>query len=369
MKTERNRINAEIYEQASEWFVEFRSGELDAGARRQFVGWLRSSPEHMRAYLELAAIWNEGPQLDPQHALAGLELDEPAGGENVVPFDKAAASATRGNRSARVSSWRWRPTNPWRAMAASFVFACVLGTASYFYSQRNTYATGVGEQRTFTLPDGSTIQLNARSEIRIDYRDDERGVTLKQGQALFKVARSATRPFIVTADRTRVRAVGTQFDVNRRDNGTTVTVVEGRVAVGADAAARAIEPVTAGETAAPRIPARPGEIFLSAGQQATVTAHETHRAANPNVDAVTAWTQQRIVFESASLEDVATEFNRYNTRRLVIQGSQLAQLRITGTFSSTDPGSIIRFLRARPGIVVNESEHEILVTAENSFAR
>ena len=51
------------------------------------------------------------------------------------------------------------------------------------------------------------------------------------GQALFTVAKDPRRPFVVSADHTRVRAVGTQFDVQKRTSGTTVTVLEGRVAI------------------------------------------------------------------------------------------------------------------------------------------
>ena len=345
MKNAKTPLNTQIYEQASEWFVEFRSGELDPAARRRFFAWLRSSPEHMRAYLELAAIWNEGPKLDPQRLLDGLDLGEPETG-NVVPFERTEAAAKRSTPGAQAGT---RFVH-WRVLAASLATVCLLGGASYLYSQRNVYSTGVGEQRTFTLSDGSTIQLNTRSAVRVDYHDDERDVTLEEGQALFKVARDTQRPFIVTADQTHVRAVGTQFDVNRRANGTTVTVVEGRVAVGTDS-----------------INSPPA--LLSAGEQAIVIAHETRRAGAPNMDAVTAWTQQRLVFESTPLEEVATEFNRYNRRALVIEGRELAHLRITGTFSSADPSSLVRFLRARPGIVVSESKGRIVVTVENSSAR
>ncbi len=61
----RSRLNAQISDEACEWFIESRAGDLDEAARREFDRWLRTSPEHLRAYLEIAAIWNEGPALDP----------------------------------------------------------------------------------------------------------------------------------------------------------------------------------------------------------------------------------------------------------------------------------------------------------------
>ena len=61
-----------------------------------------------------------------------------------------------------------------------------------------------------------------------------REVTLTRGEAWFKVAHDKTRPFIVSAGRIRVRAVGTAFSVRRHDDGAGrepggVAVDEGQV--------------------------------------------------------------------------------------------------------------------------------------------
>jgi transmembrane sensor len=74
-----------------------------------------------------------------------------------------------------------------------------------------------------------------------------------------------------------------------------------------------------------------------------------------NLAAATAWTQHQLVFESATLADVAEEINRYNARQLVIDDAGLNDFHISGVFSSTDPASLVRFLRTRRDIIVNES--------------
>ncbi len=56
------RLNAQIYSEAAEWFVNCRSGALDDATRRKFDAWLRQSPQHLSAYLELAAIWDEASE-------------------------------------------------------------------------------------------------------------------------------------------------------------------------------------------------------------------------------------------------------------------------------------------------------------------
>src|SRR6266853_2439337 len=64
------KLNAQILEEAADWLVEFSTGEADVGARQKFDTWLRTSPEHVRAYLELVPIWEEGA-LPPPHPDAG----------------------------------------------------------------------------------------------------------------------------------------------------------------------------------------------------------------------------------------------------------------------------------------------------------
>ena len=103
-------------------------------------------------------------------------------------------------------------------------------------------------------------------------------------------------------------------------------------------------------------------LVLSAGQQAVLNAQSSSGALEADVTAATAWTRRQFVFESTPLGDVVEEFNRHNRRRLVLNDIALADFRITGVFSSTNSDLLIRFLRARPEILVTETEREIQVS-------
>ncbi len=106
-----------------------------------------------------------------------------------------------------------------------------------------------------------------------------------------------------------------------------------------------------------------GAIFLTAGEQITVSPKTARKTLHPNLAGATSWTQRQLIFESASLAEVAEEFNRYNERKLVIDPSALDTLHISGVFSSTDPASLIRFpaRHDRPGLRVTETPTEIRV--------
>ncbi len=187
-------------------------------------------------------------------------------------------------------------------------------------------------QRSITLADGSVVNLNARSRIKVHLSKTERNVELVQGQALFQVAHDPGRPFVVRSGSASVRVVGTLFDVYRKKNGTTVTVIEGRVAVrrpcpregsgGASSLSVAEEKgrhaatlgdpsastENVGEEGTPRV-----KVLLSAGEQLTVARDAVEQPTHADIAAATSWTQRRLIFDSAPLSEVVDEFNRYNT--------------------------------------------------------
>jgi transmembrane sensor len=365
-------LNTQIYDEAAEWFVEFRAGEVGETQRRRFCKWLRASPEHQRAYLELAAIWTEGPRLD-----AGRRFDEQSAGlaaePNVIALDRPQelpSPQTSHAPAPRASTaGRWT-----RVVAIAVPLAAAFGLViigGILHAQRGLYGTDVGEQRSITLTDGTRIELNARSKLRVSYSKEAREVDLIHGQALFSVARDAGRPFVVSSDRARIRAIGTRFDVYRKPDETTVTVVEGKVGVHRSDGAAVTRPAPqrapdAAETRDGGATHRDEEsaIVLAAGEQVIITARATVRPDKPDIAAATAWTQRRLVFQATPLAEVAAEFNRYNPRRLVIRSPELTTFRISGMFSSTDPAALLQFLQARPGITVTEHGEEIIVSQD-----
>jgi transmembrane sensor len=334
-----SKLNTQIYTEACRWFVEFRSGDVDDTMRSEFDHWMRQSPEHLSAYIEIAAIWNDGATLDPAHRWTtdSLVTEAREVHENIVPLRSAVSGTAEKQPSPSGTSRRVR------LVAVSIAAACILAVALFAALRIPTYATAIGEQRSIVLADGSTVELNTRSRIKVHYSDETRSIELLEGQALFQVIKDPARPFVVMSGGTVVRAVGTQFDVFKTRDGTVVTVVEGRVAIVGKGATAAWEPV-------------------SAGRQVTVRQTSVEESVHPNIAGAIAWRQRQLVFESASLTQVAEEFNRYNKRQLIIQDAGLYGFHISGVFSSTDPASLVRFLRERPGVHIIETEAEIRVT-------
>jgi transmembrane sensor len=376
-------MNQQIHDEAAEWLLELRN-RSDAATRQRFDQWLSTAPEHVRAYLECAAISETvaaGARATPQEIEALIERARQSSAENVVPLAPVHPSSEPPSPLRDVSggrSWPMRSSRRLRFAVAAGVVLAVVGASLGYFMTRNVYATAVGEQRSILLADGSTIDLNGRSKVSVHLDEGTRAVDLKEGEALFRVAKDTARPFVVAANDTRVRAVGTEFAVNRRQRTLLVTVVDGTVAVSvprartrssANAAPpdnQRAAPKGAGSAAEALAPAS-NEILLDAGQQlalslvtpAAGSALPIPRAVD--VDNAIAWTRRRLVFDSTSIEDVVAEFNRHSSRALVVQGDGLQDFHISGAFSSTDVGPFVRFLRAQPGVDVIEEQDRIVI--------
>jgi transmembrane sensor len=340
------KTHAAVVAEASEWFIDFRAGDVDGEARVRFIEWLRRSPEHIQAYLEVSGVWSELPSSDPEGRFDIASLIARARNEpDTIPLSPVNPRRPPPLPAAEPRGRRMLSRRPVMAATALALLAAV--TALFLWIDSDTahsYSTGIGEQRTIQLLDGSTVELNARSRVKIRLTDRRRDVALIEGQALFRVAKDKQRPFVVRAGDAEVRAVGTEFDVYKKQAETVVTVVEGRVetfsgADGADAAA----------------------IMLSAGEQLTVLPHTVTKPTRADTVAATAWVQKRLIFEETPLKEVAEEFNRYNRRPLTIDDAELQTLKISGVYSSTDPASLINFLRSQNSISVIETENQVRV--------
>lgn len=100
-------------------------------------------------------------------------------------------------------------------------------------ARMNTLRTPRGGEYSVTLADGTVVSLNAASELRypVAFTGERREVFLS-GEGYFEVATDSARPFVVRTEAARVRAYGTEFNVNAYAGaGTRTVLVDGKVGV------------------------------------------------------------------------------------------------------------------------------------------
>jgi len=329
---------APVTEQACAWWMLLNHADATPADHHAFGEWVARSPERVEAFLQTAKL---------TRALQSKELQWPDTPVETLIREARSAPGEVIDLSARLprDSSTENRASPWaRWVAAAGVVALVAGAASWRFLSAERYETGIGEQRSVVLDDGSVVTLNTSSDIEVRLAKDRRTVELLSGEALFQVAHDSARPFDVVAGKTIVRAVGTQFDIDRRASSTTVTVVEGKVAVFTESNQGARAPAS-----------RAADLAVAAGEQVIVAPNARPHAAHANIAMATAWTQRKLVFEHRPLGEVADEFNRYNRERIEIQSAQLRDQEITGVFEANNPESFMTFLTKLPDVTVERS--------------
>ena len=289
----------QIDTEAAAWAARMDRGPLSGEQEKLVQAWLAEDVRCVGAYGRMRAI-----ALTSERARAlGTDFDPAA-------FETAAVMGM-GRR--RVLQWGG-------AIAAMALLG--IGGTWQVLRQRGRFSTGKGETKVVALKDGSVVTLNTASEIQVNYTDRKRSVELIQGEALFDVAKNKSRPFVVSAGDTDVRAVGTSFTVRRLEaTPIQVLVREGVVEVSKPASA----PVRIAANSMAEAPLN-GQAVIAAR---AVPPAQLHRQL--------AWQTGQIAFEGETLAQAAAEFARYSDTRIVIDDPALAREEIAGLFKATDP--------------------------------
>lgn len=349
----KKQLDQLLIQQSSELLETSKDGAEDE--HRALADWLLLSKRHTRTHLFMAALDEELEHIDPQRRIPIPDLRGLGAADNVRQL------SSRHSPVRRPISWKW-------ATAATVLIAITLSVfigLTQRHSDWQELQTEAGEQRSVQLKDGSIIQLNTKSRVQTRFSEQSRDVRLLDGEAFFKVAKDAARPFKVrTADATIV-AVGTQFNVYTQQGRTKVSVLEGRVRVSArdDTPAEpgpsgmALQQTAPGENAAIDRPplAKPGDtLLLAAGDEAQINAGEAPEwQETPNVTANVAWMQRRLAFKQEPLANVVMQFNRYREKpQFQVEDPQLAMRRYSGVFDVDDPQSLEAVLAAQRDIII-----------------
>ncbi|AXP04356.1 FecR family protein [Pseudomonas fluorescens] len=293
-----------VRDAAAQWFVRLQAPAMSVEERQRFEAWLDEHSNHRDEIQLLQGIWS-ATDLLPKERLRAL-CEAPA------------------KRSPR------RPLLRYAVAAGLFAAALGLGLFSGLSSSTDysgEYATAFGERRHIALPDGSVIDLNSRSRVRIQFAHRQRRVELAEGEALFTVEHDAGRPFTVDAGNGQVTVTGTRFDVRRDADKTRVAVEQGSVKVqGRDAPRTQYVSLTPGL----------GTQIDAQGKVATPYA--------VNAEALTAWRNGKLVFNNAPLKEVAEEVSRYRANPLRVGSAAVGNLRLTSVFRSDDPEALLKAL-------------------------
>ncbi|MDY4301027.1 FecR domain-containing protein [Pseudomonas salmasensis] len=285
-------------EEAAEWLMRLSENELSASERAEWERWKVSSPERGRAWARAQLLQSKLGGLPPSLAMSALD----------------------------------RPSNPQRREAlgklALLLAVMPVGWGSWKLAQSQQwsadYRTRIGERRELTLADGSRLTLNTETAIDVQFDNQQRLVSLREGELLVQTAQDASRPFLVSTRQGHMQALGTRFTVRERGARTHLAVLEGAVNV----------MLADNSQSAP--------LIVNAGQRTDFSAQQfgTLTLADRNVSA---WTQGMLMADNMRLADFVAELTRYR-RGFVRYDPALANLRISGAFPIADTQRTLNML-------------------------
>lgn len=276
-------------DEAIAWVLRLRLESCSSEDRRDFEAWLAQNPEHRELYARLDSRWET---LD---RFRGLDFP-------------VRREALRYRPPARSLGKRWAGL----AMAASVLLA--LGLTVFapdgWYGTNARYTSARGSHETVNLADGSRLELNSDTEIKVHLSRWQRSVELLRGEAFFSVAHESARPFAVIAANGRIVDIGTEFDVYLQAEKVLVAVQEGIVRVDTNESRE----LTANRTLA----------YNRNGEFMSVSAD--------NVENITAWRRGQLIFDNRRLDEVLAELGRYHNTQVRLASPALGKLKVSGSF-------------------------------------
>jgi len=183
-----------------------------------------------------------------------------------------------------------------------------------------TLVTQTTDFRTLQLPDGSTITLNAGSQIKYkkDFNTDHRSLTMT-GEAYFDVQNGNT-PFVIQTNQGQVTVLGTSFNVRSREDGFEVGVNEGIVKVSNDSKS----------------------VILHKGQMIGVDSNfDEKNLQNISYTNYPDWMHEKLVCEQTPLSEVCDEIERTFGISFEFANPSFSDITVTGVIDAKDLNTVL----------------------------
>ncbi len=311
----------QIHAEAAAWIERRESSTWNDAERTEFETWLSKSVAHTVAFLRAEDVWRRADRL--------RALGRP---------ERRPISRSRRAVFAKVG-------------AAGIVLTVlgVLGGQFYRAPTLSSYATPIGGREVLTLKDGTRIELNTNTALRVAINRSERKVWLDRGEAFFDVRHNAKLPFVVIARNRRVIDLGTKFLARTSSARLEVALVEGSARVESDGANK-----------------KTNSAVLTSGDVAFATDDAVSITTKPvaTLTKELGWRRGVLIFDRTSLADAVADFNRYNQQQLVIADSALGFKKIDGTFRATDEDAFLEAMHDLVGLSIKRSNGEVIISRQ-----
>lgn len=276
-----------------------------------FINWVKErtieDKDFWNRWLELNP--NEVPKINRAKALVSkmrfkdLSIDAEVEDKVWNKIDRNIDSS----KNTKISSKIGMRIAPWLGLAAGLL-ALVYFTVGL--SSEMTINTSLAQTESITLPDGSTVELNAGSSLSYDKNAFVKERTLKlDGEAFFTVEKGSS--FKVLTSNGSIEVLGTSFNVFTRDSQLEVQCLTGKVAVLANEQ----------------------KTILAHNQQVEIMQNGTHEKTNIERLIRSDWRKGLYRYEDDNFGAIAEDIERQWGVELILD-KDIEVLKFTGSFNS-----------------------------------
>ncbi len=313
-----------------------------------FLDWVRyASPEAV-------VFWEEWQQQGPANleemlaakaVAAGIfRLERISSPETIksAVWQNIQAGIAAADQPTRVISVSRRIMN-W---AAAILAPVVLAGGYYLYANRTQhFSTGNGQHMLVTLPDASTVMLNANSSLSYAKWNQEKREVWVDGEALFDVKPSrihVAAPFTVHAGNLNVEVLGTVFNIKSRRNRTEVYLQTGKVRV--------------------TDPGHHTSIVLSPDEKISYDKTNYQLVKVPaNSLSTTAWKENKMELVNTSVKEILETLQDQYGYTIVLQDSSIANKTIQGTLSLRNINTVLFELSAILNVTIDKNNDTLTI--------
>jgi transmembrane sensor len=231
----------------------------------------------------------------------------------------------------------WAPMERGFAVAAVLLVAIGVSFTGWFSeptpepANALLYRTQIGEQKTISLSDGSTLTLNTGTKVLVKYSEKKRHLILHRGEAYFSVAKDPDRPFTVELGSRAVSALGTEFNIQKSPDRFTLAVIEGVVSIhNKEELASSSAPLISVDANKPISSKLQAQRRVIAGVVAEFDVESEHVLVYEpeDINRQSSWRQGAIRFDEEPLYRVVQELNRYTAKKILIEDSSIMELNV-----------------------------------------
>jgi len=217
------------------------------------------------------------------------------------------------------------------SIAASLALAVGFFLNSSANQQFQNIQTADNQIENISLPDGSEMWVNENSAVSyFSSKDDERNVIL-DGEAYFEVASNKSKPFTVKSGSTKIKVIGTSFNVREID---TMGALEVEVKSGL------VEVITGS-----------GKIQLKKGESAIVEAGKIKKRAGNNIGG---WRTKEFKFNKQSIAEILDEIQREYDVKVVFRNRDLEKCSFTTNFKNETIDNVVEVIATGFGCEVKK---------------